>query len=70
MSERNERDRVSENNPIGGELGQAPLVDADIAQDFAKAAGWVVNRLRHVCSSFIDTVIKSTERAQELGKNK
>ncbi len=58
MSERNERDRVSENNPIGGELGQAPLVDADIAQDFAKAAGWVVNRLRHDRSSFIDTVIK------------
>ena len=54
-----ERNTVSDNNPVGGELGQSPLVNADIAQDFAKAAGWVVDRLRTDRSSFLDTFVKN-----------
>lgn len=57
MEDRDKR-VVSKSNPVGGELGQSPLVDADIAQDFARAAGWVVKRIRTDRSSFIDTVIK------------
>ncbi|MDO4403647.1 MAG: hypothetical protein Q4C09_01295 [Atopobiaceae bacterium] len=53
---------VSDNNPIGGEMGQSPLVDADVAQEFAKAAGWVVNRIRTDRSSFVETVIKKPIR--------
>ena len=54
-----ERNTVSDDNPVGGELGQSPLVNADIAQDFAKAAGWVVDRLRTDRSSFLDTFVKN-----------
>ena len=54
-----ERNTVSDDNPVGGELGQSPLVNADIAQDFAKAAGWVVDRLRTDRSSFLETFIKN-----------
>ena len=57
MDER-ERNTVSDDNPIGGEMGQSPLVDADVAQDFAKAAGWVVDHLRTDRASFLDTFIK------------
>lgn len=48
--------------PIGGEMGQAPLVNADIAQDVAKAAGWVVRRIRTDRSSFLETVVKAPLR--------
>ena len=61
MDER-DNNTVSDNNPVGGEMGQSPLVDADIAQDFAKAAGWVVNRLRTDRSSFVETFIKAPIR--------
>ena len=52
----------TEDNPIGGELGQSPLVNADIAQDFAKATGWLVNRIRTDRSSFLETFIKKPLR--------
>ena len=58
MDER-EKPSISNENPIGGEMGQAPLVNADIAQDFAKAAGWMVNRIRTDRTSFVDTFIKN-----------
>ncbi len=61
MSDRDERPQ--ESNPIGGEMGQAPLVNADIAQDVAKAAGWVVNRIRTDRSSFLETFIKKPLRS-------
>ena len=61
MDER-ERNTVSDDNPIGGEMGQSPLVDADVAQDFAKAAGWVVDHLRTDRSSFLETFIKKPLR--------
>lgn len=58
MDER-EKPIISNENPIGGEMGQAPLVNADIAQDFARAAGWMVNRIRTDRTSFVDTFIKN-----------
>lgn len=61
MDER-ERNAVSNDNPVGGEMGQSPLVNADIAQDFAKAAGWVVDRMRTDRSSFLETFIKKPLR--------
>ena len=57
-----EENRVSNSNPIGGEMGQSPLVNADIAQDFAKAVGWVVKRVRTDRSSFVETFIKNPIR--------
>lgn len=56
MSDQDERPR--ESSPVGGEMGQSPLVDADIAQDVVKAAGWVVDRIRTDRTSFLDTFIK------------
>lgn len=61
MDER-ERNTISDDNPIGGEMGQSPLVDADVAQDFAKAAGWVVDHLRTDRTSFLETFIKKPLR--------
>ena len=58
-----DRNSISDDNPIGGEMGQAPLVNADIAQDFAKATGWLVNRIRTDRSSFLETFIKKPLRA-------
>ena len=57
-----EKHTVSHDNPVGGEMGQSPLVNADVAQDFAKAAGWVVDRLRTDRKSFLDTFIKDPIR--------
>lgn len=61
MSE--DKNTFSNDNPVGGEMGQSPLVNADIAQDFAKAAGWLVNRIRTDRSSFIETFIKKPLRS-------
>ncbi|MBQ1840449.1 MAG: hypothetical protein II128_03845 [Atopobiaceae bacterium] len=61
MSE--DKNTFSNDNPVGGEMGQSPLVNADIAQDFAKATGWLVNRIRTDRSSFIETFIKKPLRA-------
>lgn len=61
MSE--DKNTFSNDNPVGGEIGQSPLVNADIAQDFAKATGWLVNRIRTDRSSFIETFIKKPLRA-------
>ena len=60
MSE--DKRRVSDDNPIGGEMGQSPLVDADMAQDVARAAGWLVDRIRTDRSSFLETFIKKPLR--------
>ena len=57
-----DRNAVSNDNPVGGEMGQSPLVNADVAQDFAKAAGWVVDHLRTDRSSFLETFIKKPLR--------
>lgn len=57
------KNTFSNDNPVGGEMGQSPLVNADIAQDFAKATGWLVNRIRTDRSSFIETFIKKPLRA-------
>lgn len=57
-----EQKSTSGQTPVGGELGQSPLVNADIAQDFARAAGWVVNRIRTDRSSFVETFIKKPLR--------
>ena len=58
-----DRSSVKNENPVGGEMGQSPLVNADIAQDFARATGWVVDRLRTDRSSFLETFIKKPLRA-------
>lgn len=58
-----DRNAVKDDNPIGGEMGQSPLVNADIAQDFARATGWLVDRLRTDRSSFLETFIKKPLRA-------
>lgn len=58
-----EKKTFSADNPVGGEMGQSPLVNADIAQDFAKAAGWLVNRIRTDRSSFMETFIKKPLRS-------
>ena len=58
-----DRSSVNNENPVGGEMGQSPLVNADIAQDFARATGWVVDRLRTDRSSFLETFIKKPLRA-------
>ena len=57
-----DRNAASNDNPVGGEMGQSPLVNADVAQDFAKAAGWVVDHLRTDRSSFLETFIKKPLR--------
>lgn len=62
MDER-ERKEGTEQTPWGGELGQAPLVNADMAQDVAKAAGWLVNRITTDRSSFVESFIKKPLRA-------
>lgn len=62
MDER-ERGTVSKDNPLGGEMGQTPLVNADVARDFARAAGWVVRRIRTDRGSFLETVIKKPLKA-------
>ncbi len=61
MSE--DKNTFSNDNPVGGEMGQSPLVNADIAQDFAKATGWLVNRIRTDRSSFVETFIKKPLRS-------
>jgi hypothetical protein len=61
MSE--DKNTFSNDNPVGGEMGQSPLVNADIAQDFAKATGWLVNRIRTDRSSFMETFIKKPLRS-------
>ena len=58
MSEQDDRTTFSNENPVGGEMGQSPLVNADMAQDVAKAAGWLVDRIKTDRSSFLDTFIK------------
>lgn len=58
-----DRNSVNDDIPVGGEMGQSPLVNADIAQDFARATGWVVDRLRTDRSSFLETFIKKPLRA-------
>lgn len=58
----NDSNRISDDNPVGGEMGQSPLVNADVAQDFAKAAGWVVDHLRTDRSSFMEDFIKKPLR--------
>ena len=58
-----DKNTVSNDNPVGGEMGQSPLVNADIAQEFAKATGWLVNRIRTDRSSFVETFIKKPLRS-------
>lgn len=62
VSDRENNNAVSSDNPVGGEMGQSPLVNADVAQDFAKAAGWVVDRIRTDRTSFLETFIKAPLR--------
>lgn len=54
---------VSKDNPVGGEMGQAPLVNADMAQDVMKATGWLVDHIRTDRSSFMEDFIKKPLRA-------
>ncbi|MDI9591226.1 MAG: hypothetical protein QM302_09350 [Acidobacteriota bacterium] len=54
----NDKRSDSHESPIGGEMGQSPLVDIDIAQEFAKAVGWVIRRIRTDRSSFVEIFIK------------
>ncbi|MBP3894820.1 MAG: hypothetical protein J6D34_12375 [Atopobiaceae bacterium] len=63
MEDNEERKTNSNDAPIGGEMGQAPLVNADIAQEFAKAMGWVVKNVRTNRSSFFETFIKNPIRS-------
>lgn len=49
--------------PLGGEMGQSPLVNADIAQEVAKAARWAVERIRTDRSSFLEAFVKRPLRA-------
>ena len=57
-----EKKPFGDDNPVGGEMGQSPLVNADIAQDVVKAAGWVVDRIRTDRASFLETFIKKPLR--------
>lgn len=63
MSEHDDRNTFSNDKPVGGEMGQSPLVNADMAQDVAKAAGWLVDRIKTDRSSFLDTFIKKPLQA-------
>ena len=57
MDER-ERRAVEADESSADDMGQAPLVNADIAQDFAKATGWLVNHLRFDRHNIIEIFIK------------
>ena len=59
MDEKRRDTGVNRDNPLGGELGQSPLVDADIAQDLANAFGGLFKRLREDRSEVVEAAIKN-----------
>lgn len=58
-----DRNMITDDNPVGGEMGQSPLVNADVAQEVVKATSWLVDHIRSDRSSFVETFIKKPLRA-------